>query len=95
MGLTNNQMVKGFVDLLTDLLNFVNKLTSGFDSTTNSVLKFTAALAGFAGLKFLTASKGPLDTLLGTLLEGTMLGNGLLKGGILSGKVMGGVIPGS
>jgi len=68
MGLTNNVVVKGAVDLLTDLLNFVNKLTSGFDATTNSALKFTAALAGFAGLKFLTKSKGPFDTLLGTLL---------------------------
>ena len=95
MGLTNNEMVKGFVDILTNLLNLLNKITSGFDGTTNSILKFTAALAGFAGLKSLFKSGGILDTVLGTVVNGTGLGNALFSSKVLSGKIAGGVVPGS
>ena len=44
MGITNNSFVKGAVDILTAILNGVNKLTSGFGETTNSVLKLTTAI---------------------------------------------------
>lgn len=85
MGLTNNQMVKGFVDLLTDLLNFVNKLTSGFDATTNSILKFGVALGGLAGGKALLSSGGLVDKGLMALLSGTGIGQALTKAGVISG----------
>lgn len=85
MGLTNNQMVKGFVDLLTDLLNFVNKLTSGFDATTNSILKFGVALGGLAGGNVLFSSGGLVDKGLMALLSGTGIGQALIKAGIIGG----------
>lgn len=89
MGLTNNAMVKTAVDLLTNLLNFLNKLTSGFDSTTSSVLKFVAALGGFIGLKSLFSSGGLVDRGIMTLLAGTGFGNAAVKGGLLSGLGLG------
>ena len=84
MGLTNNQMVKGFVDGLTNLLNFINKLTSGFDATTNSILKFGVALGGIFGARSLLSTGGLVDKGLMTLLNGTIIGNALNKTGILT-----------
>ena len=83
MGLTNNQMVKGFVDGLTNLLNFINKLTSGFDATTNSILKFGVALGGIFGARSLLSTGGLVDKGLMALLGGTGIGNALTKAGIL------------
>lgn len=85
MGLTNNQMVKGFVDVLTNLLNFINKLTSGFNATTNSILKFGVALGGIFGARSLLSTGGLVDKGLMALLSGTGIGNALNKAGIISG----------
>ena len=95
MGLTNNQMVKGFVDGLTNLLNFINKLTSGFDATTNSILKFGVALGGIFGARSLLSTGGLVDKGLMTLLNGTIIGNALNKTGILTqadGAAAGGTV---
>ena len=63
MGLTNSTIVKGFVDLLTDLLNGINKVTSAFGDGVGSILKWGTALAGIAGGKKLFNSVG-FDSLL-------------------------------
>lgn len=50
MGLANSTVVKGVVDVLTFLLNLVNKITDAFGSGTSSILKISAAVLGFVGL---------------------------------------------
>ena len=72
MGLTNNVMVKSFVDILTNLLNIVNKLTSAFGEGTGSVLKWVAAASAIGGLRRLFVDGG-----LATRVIGGLLGNGL------------------
>lgn len=84
MGLTNNQMVKGFVGGLTNLLNFINKLTSGFNAITNSILKFGVALGGIFGARSLLSTGGLVDKGLMALLNGTIIDNALNKTGILT-----------
>ena len=66
MGLANNEVIKAGVDLLTDLLNSINKLTDAGDSKigkfTTSLLRLGTVLIGLKGgqsaingiLKFLT-----------------------------------------
>ena len=58
MGITNSKIVKGFVDLLTNLLNIVNKLTNGFGDVTSSILKMSVAIATIKGGKALFNSAG-------------------------------------
>ena len=70
MGLTNNVMVKGCVDILTNLLNVVNKLTSAFGSGVGSILKWVAALSGLAGLRQAFSAGG-----IGTKVIGGIMGN--------------------
>ena len=82
MGLTNNVMVKTFVDLLTDLLNLVNKLTSAFGDGVGSILKWTVALGGLAGLRTLFADGGLASKAIGKVFSNTIIGNVL-------GKVLG------
>ena len=72
MGLTNNIMVKTFVDALTDLLNLVNKLTSAFGDGVGSILKWVAALGTLGGLRKLFTDGG-----LATQLIGSLMGQGL------------------
>lgn len=50
MGLANSDIIKGVVDVLTFLLNLLNKVTDFFGKGTSSVLKLVAAFAAFAGL---------------------------------------------
>ena len=85
MGLTNNIMVKTFVDLLTDLLNAINKVTSAFGEGTNTILKWGVALGTIAGGKALLSSGGLVDKGLMTLLSGTGIGNLLSEKGIIGG----------
>lgn len=60
MGLANNQFIKIAVDLLTGILNAINKITEGFGPWSSSALKIglvTAALiAGDKAIKAFTAS---------------------------------------
>jgi hypothetical protein len=51
MGLANNSIIKGVVDLLTGLLNVVNNLTEVFGTGVGSILKWVAAFSAFAGVK--------------------------------------------
>ena len=63
MGLTNNTLVKTFVDLLTDLLNVVNKLTSAFGDGAGSIMKWGVALGAIYGGKKIFNAAG-FDNLL-------------------------------
>ena len=72
MGLTNNVMVKTVVDLLTDLLNLVNKITSAFGDGAGSILKWVVALGTLGGLRKLFTDGG-----LATQLIGSLMGKGL------------------
>ena len=90
MGLTNNVMVKGFVDVLTNLLNIVNKLTSAFGDGAGSILKWVAAISAFSGIKAAFRGGGILDKVLGSLVNNTTIGNALFKTGALSGATVGG-----
>ena len=87
MGLANSTIVKSFVDLLTDLLNGINKITSAFGEGTNSVLKWLAAIGMFAGVKGVFRNNGLVDNFLGGLLGRTLgrdatdaVGGSLFKG---------------
>lgn len=83
MGLTNNIVVKTFVDLLTDLLNGINKFTSAVEASTGSLGKWAAswgvAIAVISGGKALFRDKGLLDGILGMFVGGTKGKGGLLK----------------
>ena len=79
MGLTNNVIVKGAVDVLTGLLNLVNKLTGAFGDGVGFILKWTAAFMAFKGLRDLFKTGGLLENSLLDLLSGTSLGNYLKK----------------
>lgn len=78
MGLTNSTVIKGGVDLLTNLLNGLNKLTTGFNESSSSILKWIATFAGFGSLRLAFSDKGPIAG----LLKGTIFGNmlGLTRG---------------
>ena len=65
MGLTNSVIVKTAVDLLTDLLNVINKITSAFGDGVGSILKWGAAIGGLSGLKGIFRNGGVLDKVLG------------------------------
>ena len=72
MGLTNNVMVKSFVDILTNLLNVVNNLTSAFGEGAGTILKWVAAAGAIGGLRRLFADGG-----LATRVIGGFMGHGL------------------
>ncbi len=63
MGLTNNVVVKTFVDLLTDLLNILNQLTGALGQVGGAFAKWGLVIAGIAGGKALFKSAG-FDSLL-------------------------------
>ena len=49
MGITNSSVIKGAVDLLTGILNVINKITGAFGDGVGGVLKFGVALATLKG----------------------------------------------
>lgn len=71
MGLANNEFIKGAVQALTSFMNLINKVTSGFDSWSSSVLKIgvvTGALvAGDKAVKAFTMSMGESKSILTAL----------------------------
>ena len=96
MGLTNNQMVKGFVDLLTTLLNTINKLTSAFGEGAGSVAKWGVALGSVIAGKALFKQNGLLDNGIGMLANGTVFSEAFRKrgiGGVYTGVENAGVRP--
>lgn len=72
MGLTNNDIVKGAIDLLTKLLNTVNSLTDAFGDNLGSVAKWLLVIAGFKGLKGLFSSGGIIEKVLTLSTKGTI-----------------------
>lgn len=71
MGLANNEFIKGAVQALTSFMDLINKVTSGFDSWSSSVLKIgvvTGALvAGDKAVKAFTMSMGESKSILTAL----------------------------
>lgn len=55
MGLANSDLIKGAVDLLTWLLNVINKLTNGWDGLSKGVLRLGAAIIMLKGGKVILA----------------------------------------
>lgn len=86
MGLTNNVMVKTFVDALTDLLNLVNKITSAFGDGVGSVLKWVAALSTLGGLRRLFTDGGLATQLIGSLMGNNPIAN-KMRAGMGLGKI--------
>lgn len=82
MGLANNSVIKAVVDLLTDLLNAINKISSGV-SGNNSILKSLVDIGILmGGLKMGRAAfSGFFNWLQGkSKAEGQTLGGNLFKG---------------
>ena len=80
MGLTNSTVVKAGVDLLTTLLNIVNKVTSAFGEGVGSVLKWTAAIAALRGISSFVSSGGGLEKLISLMTSGRGLIGGVGAG---------------
>ena len=83
MGLSNNEIIKFGVDRLTDLLNLVNKLTSGFGKFSSGMPGVLGSLTKFVSLMAMLRGgsaifKNVLPTALGKLGK-TTLGGGLFK----------------
>lgn len=69
MGLANNVVIKGVVDILTGILTVINKITGAFGDGAGAVLKFMTAMSlikagGVAfgsGMSWITQAKGAID----------------------------------
>lgn len=90
MGLANNAILKGAVDVLTTLLQVINKVTSAFGDGAGSILKWVAAISALSGVRKAFTGGGFIDKAVGTFLNGTQLGKTLFKKGTLSGFLFGG-----
>ena len=82
MGLANNSVIKAIVDLLTDLLNTINKISSGI-SGNNGILKSLVDISVLAG--GLQLGRAAFTKFFGWLqgkskVEGGRLGENLFKG---------------
>jgi hypothetical protein len=59
MGISNSTAIKGVVDLLTGILNVVNKVTGAFGEGVGGILKFGVALGTlYAGRKIVGGALG-------------------------------------
>ncbi len=92
MGLANSTVIKGAVDLLTNLLSTINNLTEAFDGgkgITSGILKFTAALGTIKLGK--TLLSGGLTGVIGNLSNSfnKMDTSGIGKAGDNAGKTFG------
>jgi len=97
MGLTNSDVVKFGVDLLTNLLNLVNKLTSAFGEGAGSILKWVTAIATLRGASSFFRTGGGFDAIFkgnfGSNLVNRMTGaaaGGAAGGGYAGRHVAGG-----
>ena len=77
MGLANNAVIKGAVDLLTLLLNTVNNLTNAFGTGIGTILKWVAAVSGFIGLKSAFGAGGIASRAIGGLMGSSPIANAL------------------
>lgn len=76
MGIADDQIVKGFVDILTEILEAFNKITEGADGLGGSILRLGTVFAG------LRTAKGIVDKLIVSFVK---LKNGEEAVGILQG----------
>jgi TP901 family phage tail tape measure protein len=78
-GIMNSDLVKFFVDLLTSVLNAINKVTVGFDSFTNSLSKIGVFTTVF---KLAKAAFNKFQTWLKDMMydAGTAIGDGVRAG---------------
>ena len=76
MGIADDQIVKGFVDILTEILEAFNKMTEGADGLGGSILRLGTVFAG------LRAAKGIVDKLIVSFVK---LKNGESAVGVLQG----------
>ena len=90
MGLANNAVLKGAVDVLTNILQLVNKITNAFGDGVGSIMKWGALIGSLAGVRGIFKNGGFIDKAAGSFLNNTTLGNILFKGGVLSGNLFGG-----
>ena len=70
MGLANSTVVKTAVDLLTDLLNIVNKITGAFGEGAGGILKWVAALSTLGAARSAFSAGG-----IGTRIISGIMGN--------------------
>lgn len=90
MGLANNAVLKGAVDVLTNILQLVNKITNAFGDGLGSIMKWGVLIGSLAGVRGIFKNGGFIDKAAGSFLNNTTLGNILFKGGVLSGNLFGG-----
>jgi hypothetical protein len=76
MGLTNNEIIKGAVDLLTDILNTINKLTDAFGESGSSIAKWALAIGGLKAVGGLFKNGGLFDKVLSNSIFSGFLGKG-------------------
>ena len=82
MGITNNVVIKEIVKVLTDILNFINKLTEAFGETASGILKL-----GVAGMTLLSLKKAFQDGgLISKLLGKVGIDVGVTKSTKVAGK---------
>lgn len=67
MGLTNNSVVKSAVDILTNLLNIINKITGAFGDGVGTILKWTTAILALRGIGAFVSNGGGLEQIIGSL----------------------------
>ena len=90
MGLANNAVLKGAVDVLTNILQLINKITNAFGDGVGSIMKWGALIGSLVGVRGIFKNGGFIDKAAGSFLNNTTLGNILFKGGVLSGNLFGG-----
>jgi hypothetical protein len=77
MGLANNAVLKGAVDVLTNILQLINKISAAFGDGIGSILKWGTLIGSLGGIRGLFKEKGFIDTALKTILKGTIFGKRL------------------
>lgn len=90
MGLANNAVLKGAVDVLTNILQLINKITNAFGDGVGSIMKWGALIGSLVGVRGIFKNGGFIDKAAGSFVNNTTLGNILFKGGVLSGNLFGG-----
>jgi len=89
MGITNNGIIKGAVDVLTWLLNVLNKIADAFGPAASGAIKFGMALGSLVALRKIFVTGDVLTKLLGGLGNspiGKLFGLGGNKVGSSGGK---------
>jgi len=86
MGLANSNIVKGVVDILTNLLNLVNKITGAFGNGVGGILKWVAALGALGGARQIFSPNGIGTKIIGGVVGSSPVANHI-KAGLGLGKI--------